>query len=28
MSRFATFMGTELATNAAVYDAIMDLDSF
>ena len=28
MSLFATFMVTELATNAAVYDAIMDLDSF
>jgi hypothetical protein len=28
MSGFATFMGTELVTNAAVYDAEMDLETF
>ena len=28
MSTIATFMGTELVTNAAVYDAKMDLETF
>ena len=28
MNRFVTFMGTELVTNAAVYDAKMDIETF